>query len=291
MKKILLLSTLLISILSSCSKIDPIEEKAEYTDCVTYAVDTLTNIGVATDYTKINVSADATTMLFSLKFSDLKLQPNAALQTVTVSGLTQYLKDVVNPYDGETDYLYTFFSTNAAYTDGISIRNFKFGWLSTVYWCTFTSDSHRVWILPKKVQTYANRNLIINSRGDSIHENAIHPRYDFEINTGNETISFNGMGVTFPTTNQATGNIEFRNQYSVSGIKIQYTPTGFTASAAELMPVTDGETGKYKILDFHLQFDADYDDEREARYKLVNVATRDTVHVTTRFGYKNERKY
>lgn len=294
MKKTLLLSALtfgIISALSSCKEIDPIEEKAEYTNCVVVSTDTLTGVSVATDYATINVSADMSSMLFQLTFSDLKLQPDANLETVKISGLTQYLKDVTDPASGEVDYLYTFFSTSAAYTDGISIRNLRFGWLSTVYWCTFTSGANRVWMVPKDFQIYANKNKITNMREDEFAENAIHPRYDISINTDKETVTLTGRGVTFPTTNQASGNIEFRNQYKIADVKFRKDFTGLVATAEELWPVTDGATGKWKITDFYFRFDADYDGEHEARYTLTNTTTNESIRIISTFGYNNERNY
>lgn len=292
MKKILLLSALAIAALSSCKPIDPVEEKNEYTDVVVYSQDTITSVGIATDYAKIKVLCDNSSQLFQLTFSDLKLQPDANVQTVTVRGLTQYLKDVVNPADGQTDYLYTFFKTEGpAYTDGLSVKNLRFGWLSTIYWCTFATGQNRVWMLPDKVQTYANKNKIFNVRGDDFYENAIQPRYDFTINTDKKNVTINGKGITFPTGNDSKNNIEFRNQFTLENIPVVFNHKGFKATAASIDPVTDGERGKYKITDFYLEFDADYDGTHEARYTLTKVSSGESITIISTFGYNQLRKY
>ncbi len=289
MKKLLIISALAIAALSSCKPIDPIEEKNEYTDVVVYSQDTITSENDVTDYASIKVLCDNSSQLFQLTFSNIKL-PNANPQTVTVRGLSQYLKDVTN--NGQTDYLYTFFKTDGpAYTDGLSIQNLRFGWLSTVYWCTFATGQNRVWMLPNKIQTYANKNTIFNIRGDAFHENAIHPRYDFTINTAKKTVTILGRGITFQTQNDGKNNIEFRNQFSLENIPMEFNPKGFKAKAASIDPVTDGERGKYKITDFYLEFDADYDGIHEARYTLTKVSSGESFNIISTFGYNNQRNY
>lgn len=292
MKKLLLYPLLILAaLLASCSAIDPIDEKAEYTNCVVYSVDTLTNVGLATDYATIKVLADLSTMLFQVSFSDVKLLTDSAEQDFTVKGLTQYLKDVTAS-DGTVEYLYTFFTyAGSPYSTGFTPRDFRFGWLSTVYWTTFACGPCRVWSLPKKLQTYANKNTIINAHEDEFYENAIHPRYDLTLDVENQTVSISGRGIVFPTTNQATGNIEIRNQYNLNDLKINYTYKGFTSTAAEIWPVVDGETGKYKITDFYLNFDADYDDEHEMSYTLTDTSTGNSVKITTQLGYNSDRIY
>lgn len=289
MKKLLFLPIALL-ILGACKPIDPVQEYNEYSNCVIYAEDTISGIGVATDYARINVSADMSTNLFSLEFTDVKLAPEASLNNFTVSGLQQYLQDVKDEQGNTTDLLYTFFNTQgAAYTDGLPVRNFRFGWLSTVYWCHFASDRTRVWSLPNDVQTYANKNTVTDAHGDTHYENAIRPRYDIYFNTSDNTVTVSATGVTLPSTTQAEKVFKFRD-YKWEKLAVQYDKNGFRVNSCDFSPLTDGVRDRFKITDFSLHFDADYGGTHEARYYITEVADPENkIYVVTTLGYNRDQ--
>ena len=292
MKKYLLLPAIILALLAACKPIDPVDELNTYNDCVVYSIDTITGVDVATDFARIKVTADMSVELFTLGFVDFKLQPEANVQNINVKGLTQYLKDVKDPEDGSTDYLYTFFkSEGQANTDGASVRDLRFGWLSTVYWCTFASGQNRVWSLPHDVQIYANRNVIVNGEGESILENSLHPRYDMVINTSEKTISLTGLLVKFPSSTDAAKpatKFDFR-EIKLENIPVRFNAKGFIATSAEISPVTNGLRDKFKSTDFTLIFDVAYEGDHRATFKITDLETGETLSVTSTFGYNCER--
>lgn len=291
MKKLLFLPIAALLIAGACKPIDPIQKYDEYRNCVVYAEDTISGSGVATDYAGINVSADMTTNLFSLEFIDVKLAPEASLCNFTVSGLQQYMQDVKDEQGNTADLLYTFFNTQgAAYTDGLSVRNFRFGWLSTVYWCHFTSDRTRVWMLPREFQTYANKNVITDPRDNQFTENSIRPRYDIRLNTSNNTVTIAATGVTLPSQNSEAEKVFKFRDYKWENLAVEYDKNGFRVRGCDFAPLTDGVRNKFKITDFSLHFDADYAGTHEARYYITEVADPENkIYVVTTLGYNRDK--
>ncbi|MCM1310276.1 MAG: hypothetical protein NC301_04510 [Bacteroides sp.] len=289
MKKLLYLSAAALTLLASCKAIDPTQDLEEYDDCVVYAVDTITGDGIATDYAKINLTGDMSTGLCNLEFVDLKLQPDAEVQTVRVNGLQQYMQDERDQAGNVTDILYTFFKTEGpAYTSGLNVNNLRFGWLSTVYWCHFTSERVRVWSLPEKFQTYANYNKITGNHVDQL-ENSICPRYDMKINTSAKTVTFNAKGVTLPAQNTEAEKVFKFREYDLENIKIDFNKNGFTASVAELSPVTDGVSNVFKITDLILKFEVDYSGVHELEYDITHLTSNTKIHVKTQLSYNRKQ--
>jgi len=289
MKKYLFLPAIIAALLSACKPIDPVSELNVYNDCVVYSVDTI-NSGeeVATDFAKIKVTTNVASNSFDLGFVDFKLRPDENVQTFTAQGLTQYLYDVENE-DGTTDYLYTFFkSEGQANTDGgVSVRDLRFGWLSTVYWCTFASGQNRVWSLPRDVRIHANRNVITNSEGKHILENSLHPRYDMAINTAEKTISLTGRLVKFPSSTDAEKpgtRFDFR-EIKIENIPVRFTPKGLIATGTDIMAVTDGRRDGFKITDFTLLFEVAYEGDHKATFNITDLETGETLKVESTFGY------
>lgn len=285
--KLFLLPAAVLGLLAgACKPIDPVRDFAEYTDCVVYAYDSSTGTGVATDYAKITVKGDMTSGLFSLELADFKLTENGPVATATVGSMTQMLKDVTDSVNNTTQVLYTYFSKqgNASADGGFSVSDLKFGWLSSVYWAEFyANNTIRVWSLPRTVETYAGRNDVINERGDSLLEQAIHPRYDFDINTSASTVSLHGSGITLPSSkDEAATAFVFRN-LNWDNIPVSFNDRGFTAYKPEIRFFSD--EGEFIVSDFVCSFDANYDGERKATYTIKSVATGETLSVTTRFEY------
>ena len=292
MKKYLLLPAIVLALFSACKPIDPVDELNVYNDCVVYSIDTInTTEDVVTDFAKIKVTADMSVGAFTLDFVDFKLQPNANVQNITVKGLGQYIKDVKDPEDGTVENLYTFFKSEGyANTEGGSVRDLRFCWLSTVYWCTFASGQNRVWSLPSNTRIYANRNDIQNG-GEMLLENSLQPRYDMIFNTANRTVTLIGQGVKLPYTTDASlpeTPFAFR-EFKLENLPLTFNPTGFrVANIEELKPVTDGQRDKFKITDFRLFFDVAYEGDHRAIYNITNLETGMTLHVTTTFGYDDK---
>lgn len=289
MKKLLYLSASFLTLLASCKAIDPTQDLEEYDDCVVYAIDTISGEAIATDYAKINITGDMSTGMCNIEFVDLKLRPNSELQTVKVTGLQQYMQDERDDAGNVTDILYTFFNTQgAAYTNGISIRNLRFGWLSTVYWCHFTSESVRVWSLPDEFQTYANYNRISGDHVD-LTENSICPRYDVEINTSAKTVSFNAKGVTLPSQDTEAEKIFKFREYDLEDIKIEFNKNGFTAAIAELYPETDDKRNEFKITNLTLNFEVDFSGTHDLEYDITHLASNTKIHVKTQLSYNRKQ--
>jgi len=293
MKTYLLLPLVLLGLLAgACKAIDPTAEFAEYTDCVVYAHDYTTGTGIATDYATIKVTGDVASGYFSLDFMDFKLAAHDNVRSAKVNGLLQLLQDKKDEQSGQTEVLYTFFRKEGdAYADGdMTVADMRFGWLSTVYWASFKSDNGRigVWSLPREVEMYANRNTIVDARGDSHYENAIHPRYDMEFDVNNSTVTFRAAAVKYPMSSHTTTTFDF-SSLTWEALPVVFDEHGFTITKDEFSPVTNGERGQYVIKDFRCDFAADYDGERKAQFTITRVSDGATLKVTTNFDYFRAR--
>lgn len=288
MKNYLLIPLIAIGLFAgACKAVDPIQEFAEYENCVVYSTDSSTGEGIATDYARINVTGDMTSGLFSLEFVDFKLTPAANVATAKVKGLMQYFRDVTDEHGQTKDILYTYFYKEGnTYADGdMQVANLKFGWLSTVYWGSFTSDNGRirVWTLPRDVETYANLNVIVNERGDSLYENALTPRYNVEINTAASTVTFRASAVKLPADkSQPHTKFDFRTLVW-ENLPARFNEKGFTIDKPEFSFV--GDNGKFTVTDFHCTFSADYDGERTLEYTIRSEASGETLRVKTTLDY------
>lgn len=287
MKKLLLFLLPLV-IVGSCKPIDPIRELEEYKNVVVYSHNTQNNTGYASDFASITVKNDMTSGYFILGLNDFQLAENLPVRSSTINGLMQYLDEEFSESGEVTGYNYTFFSTKgqASYTGDMSVFDLRFGWLSTVYWGSFLSDGgrYRVWMLPRETRMYANRNNIVNMRGDVITENAIHPRYDLEFNVQAGTVTLRGEGIML-TYSQTTHEFFDIRQLTLPDIPINYRASGFTAGAAKITPVVNGRTDEFELTNFDLRFDTDFDGQRVAEYTLRRISDNETVKVTSYFDY------
>ncbi len=277
-----------VLLLGSCKPIDPIRELEEYKNVVVYSYDTENNTGYASDFATITVKNDLTSGYFILGLTDFKLAENLPVRSSTVNGLTQMLDEEFDENGQIVDYNYTFFTTQgqASYSGDLSVFDLRFGWLTTVYWGSFSSDSgrYRVWMLPRETQMYANRNTIINMRGDAITENAIHPRYDLEINAQANTVSLRGEGVMLTYSEVEHQFFDLR-QITIPDIPVNFLASGFTAKVNKVSPITNGRRGEYEITDLEMRFDTDFDGQRIIEYTMRRIADDETIKVTSYFDY------
>lgn len=275
----------------ACKAIDPEQDFAEYENCVVYSYDSSTGDGVATDYARINVTGDMASGLFSLEFVDFKLTRNGNVATAKVNGLMQYLHDVTDEQNQTKDVLYTYFYKEGnTFAEGdMQVANLRFGWLSTVYWGSFTSDNGRVrvWTLPREVETYANRNSILNERDDQLSENALSPRYMVEINTHASTVTIRATGVKLPADVQEPHTkFEFRNLLW-ENLPVRFNDRGFTIDKPTFSFVSDN--GRFTVTDFRCTFCADYESERTLEYTIHSEASGETLRVKTTLDYFKQK--
>lgn len=285
MKKCLLFLTIVL-LFAACKPVDPVRGLAEYTDVVVYSYDSQSNTGCLTDYATVTVQNDLTSGYCMLDLTDIKLADNMAVRSARVGGLEQLLAEEFNDHGEVVRYNYTFFKTQgqAGTTGDLSVFDLRFGWLSTTFWGSFASDSYRykLWLLPRQVQMYANSNTCVNLRGDSIRENAIHPRYDLEINTGAKTVSLRGSGLMFPFS-EPTGEFFDIRRINMANLPMEPTADGFIARADKFTPLqTDAD---YEITDFTLRFDADFDGQRLATYTIRRLSDNETIRINSQFDY------
>lgn len=287
MKKLLLFLLPLLA-LGSCKPIDPVRTVEEYKNVFVYSYDTQTNTGYASDFASIEVKNDMTSGYFMLGLNDFKLAENLPVRSSTVSGLVQYLDEEFGENGEVTGYNYTFFSTQgqAYYSGDLSVFDLRFGWLSTVYWGSFMSDGgrYRLWVLPRETQMYANRNTIVNSRGDSIRENAIHPRYDLEFNVAAGTVNLRGEGVMLTYSESEHKFFDIR-QLTFPNVPVDFNASGFTARVNKMNPVVNGSRDEYELTDLELRFNTDFDGQRVAEYTLRRLSDNETVKVISYFDY------
>lgn len=288
MKKLFLLLFPALMILGSCKPIDPVREMNEYKNVVVYSHDLNTNTGIATDYASVTVKGDFSSGYFMLGLNDFKLAENQPLRSSTVGNLIQYLADEKDATGNNVTYKYTYFKTQgmASYTGDLQVIDLKFGWLSTVYWGSFIGDGaqYKVWFLPRRIQTYANRNTIVNVRGDSIAEKAIHPRFDIELDVNSSTATFTASSITLPYSTSTGSQFNIREMVWPS-LPIVYTPTGFTIQADSFRPRTAAGNDIYEITGLRCRFDADFDGERSVEYILTRLSDGEAIKVLSYFDY------
>lgn len=287
MKKLFLLPLIALgAVINSCGPVETSVDVGQYSNVVVYS-----SGGAVTDYSKITISGDMSTGYYSIKFSDFRLQPDGNLCEASVSGLTQYLKDDTD-INGEEQALYTFFKTddNTNSQGDVAIKSLNFGWLSTVYWGTFIADENQVWCLPRRVQTYANRNYITDSNGDTDQDISTCPRYDLNLSVNdiqNSKLTVNATNVVYPTPETSTGSEKtFKFQSMVwNELPIIFNRTGFSVAKTDFSPTTDGQQGKFEITDFTLTFDVSYEGTRQATFDITHVESGKKIHVVTQLYY------
>ncbi|MDE6512862.1 MAG: hypothetical protein K2L05_01600 [Muribaculaceae bacterium] len=288
MKKLFLLLFPALMLLGSCKPIDPVVKMNEYNNVVVYSHDLISNTGIATDYASITVKGDYSSGYYLLGLNDFKLAEGQPLRSSTVGNLIQYLADENDANGNEVKYNYAYFQTKgiASYTGDLQVIDLKFGWLSSVYWGSFVGDGYQyqVWFLPRRIQTYANKNTIVNVRGDSIVEKAIHPRFDIELDVESSTATFTASSITLPYSTSTGSQFNIREMVWPS-LPIVYTPTGFTIAADSFRPRTAAGNDLYEITGLRCSFEADFDGVRSVEYTLTRLSDGEAVHVLSYFDY------
>lgn len=288
MKKYLLPVCFAALALASCSEVDTTQDLDEYTDCVVYSHDTQTNSGCLSDYANIEITGDMATLYYQVALNDFKLADGAPLVSADVSRLVQFVKDETDDQQNLVDIYYYFFhqQDNSVVTGDMEVKDFHMGWLSTVYWLSFTSDNgrYKVWSLPRRVQLYGNRNTVQSKYGNTT-ENAISPRYDLSFDVQNSTITLKATGVKYPVDiTDPSKSLEFRSA-QWTDIPVTFTESGFKFSESEVSARFDGSDEEFYVTNMSGSFDSDYDGKRSMKFTLNNRKTGMLYVVTTEFDY------
>ncbi len=273
---------------ASCSEVDTTQNLNDYSDCVVYAHDTIAGTGCLSDYARIKITGDMVTLYYQVDLDDFKLSEGAPLTSAKVSRLMQFMKDETDDQGNINDIYYYFFKQqeNTIVEGDMPMKDMKLGWLSTVYWLSFTSESgpYKVWSLPRRVQMYGNRNLIKSSYGNN-EEKAISPRYDLSFNVQKSTVTIKATGVKYPVDNtDPSKSLEFR-QIQWNDMPATFTATGFTVNAPEVDVRVDGSADEYTVTNMTGSFDADFDGKRSFTFTLRSKKTGMQLVITTEFDY------
>lgn len=277
---------------SSCKKIDTIEELNHYDDCISYATDTITGAGVASDFGSITVLGDLATGMYSLKLNDFMLHAGEAAGSSTLSNLPQFMADVKNE-QGEivgADYFFFKYQKSTYKSGTMDVTDFRFGWLSSVYWLRFTAGPCRVWAIPARQALYAVRNEVASIYPGPNIEQAIHPKYTASINTAESTVTFKATGVKYPVDNtDPHKSIDIRSLEWPS-LPIEFNEKGYTVSVDEFHPVIDGKTDEWVIRNFRAGIETDFDGKKYARFTMARTDGSLTLRVITDFSYNIPKK-
>lgn len=290
MKKLTFLLALTAAVAaSSCKSIDPIEELNSYDNCLVYAVDTVSGSGCLSNFASIDVVGDMTTSNFTLNLNDFQLHDGDNLRSGTLSNLPQFMADVRNETDPEKiDYIkYYFFKyqSSTRQSGDLDISDFRFGWLSSIYWLNFTAGSVKGWSVPQRYVLYAVRNEVRPQGMLQQVEQAIFPKYTFSIDVQNSKLSVSAYGVKYPL--DATGEIkslDFRNM-EWNNLPLECTESGYKFTVSEFSPVIDGNNSTWKIKNMTGRISADYDGEKRVEFTLVKADGTQTVRIYTDFSY------
>lgn len=288
MKKYLLPLCAALLAATSCSKIDTQQDMNEYTDCIVYSADTQTGTGCLSDYASIKVTGDMATQYYALDFNDFQFYQGDRLRSARVGNLVQFVQDKTDDNGNLEDIYYFFFKQqqNTSVSGDFSVKDMRMGWLSTIYWLSFTSDDGRyqVWSLPRRVQMYANRNFIRGPHGNN-DENAISPRYDMSFDVANSTVTIKGSGVKYPVDQtEPSKSLDFR-QVTWPDLPAEFNDKGFTINVDEFIPTVNGSTDDYVITNFKASFEANYEGKRECSFSLTSRKTGLKLYVTSTFDY------
>lgn len=273
---------------ASCSEVNTTQDLNEYRDCVVYAHDTIAGTGCLSDYANIKITGDMATLYYQVDLNDFKLSEGSPLTSAKVSRLVQFVKDETDDQGELKDIYYYFFKQqeNTVVAGDMPLKNFNLGWLSTVYWLNFTSESgpYKVWSLPRRVQMYGNRNLVKSIYGNN-EEKAIFPRYDLSFNVQKSTVTLKATGVKYPVDNtDPSKSLEFR-QIQWLDIPATFSETGFSLKASEVEVRVDGSSDEYTVTNLSGSFDADFDGKRSITFTLRNKKTGLQLVITTEFDY------
>lgn len=286
MKKFFLL-LLPAFMLASCEPIDPVVEMNKYNNVVVYSHDINSNTGIATDNASITVKGDYSSGYYMLELTDFKLAEGQPLRSSTISGLTQFVSDEKDNA-GNTQYKYVYFKTQgmASYSGDLQVIDLKFGWLSTIYWGSFIGEGaqYKVWMLPRRVSTYANENTVVNVRGDSIVEKAIHPRFTIELDVEHSTATFSTSSLTLPYSTSEGKQFNIREMVWPS-LPVVYNANGFSIAVESFKPQTADGNDKYEISHLACSFDADYDGKRTLSYIITRLSDGEALNVTSYLDY------
>jgi len=287
MKKLYLIPLVSVLIFQSCKKIDPIEELNDYKDCFSYSVDTVTGDGCVSDFASIAVKGDMTTANFILEFNDFRLADGAAAGSTTLSNLPQFMADVTNDKNEIVDVKYYFFKyqTSTRQSGTIDISDFRFGWLSTIYWLNFTSGPYKVWSIPRRYNMYATYNKVDSPYGPSMIEQAIYPKYTASLDATHQTVTIKASGVTYPLdVEDPSKSLVFRSM-EWNNLPVEYTAKGYEVNVDQFSPTIDGTTDQWIIKNFKAKIAADYDGDKTVTFSLQKKDGSLTVRVRSDFSY------
>ncbi len=292
MKKLYLIPLVSALILQSCKEIDPIEGLNDYKDCFSYSVDTVTGEGCVSDFASIAVKGDMTTSNFILEFKDFRLADGAAAGSATMSNLPQFMADVTNDKNEIIDVKYYFFKyqTSTRQSGSMEISDFRFGWLSTIYWLNFTSGPYKVWSTPCRYNMYATYNKVDSPYGPSMIEQAIYPKYTVSHDATHQTVTIKASGVTYPLDEtDPSKSLTFRSM-EWNDLPVEYTAKGYEVNVDQFSPTIDGTTDQWIIKSFKADIAADFDGTKTVTFTLQKKDGSLSVRVRSDFTYNIPRK-
>lgn len=296
MKKILCILAAAAAVLtSSCNKIDPVRDMAEYTDYVVCSYDNALQSAFASDYANFKIKGDMTTGLYTLVVGDVPLYEGSPLRTDTLSRLIQFMENKQPGNADTTKVRYMFFQKQPStrQSGDLQLNKMRFGWLSTQAWFTAEAQDGRysLWSLPQTVRTYANRNTI-SGPGGTIDEISLSPRYDVRLNTASSTVTFKATAVKYPVDVTDPSKTLSIASMTWENLPVKYTAGGFTAASAEFVPRITGKIGSTEIADgdfvisnFHCTFAADYGSPRTLSFVLYQKSTGLQLSIGTDLEY------
>lgn len=274
-------------LLASCSSISTEEQMANYSNCIVYSYDSATGSGVLSDFATITVTGDYATRYYKVEFADFQLAEGQPLRSASAGHLTQYMMDETDSDGNLVDIHYTLFKQEPSMVQSgdMELSEMYMGWLSTCYWLNFTANErYKVWSLPSRVPLYANKNEVKSQYGSN-YENAISPRYDMTISAADRTVTLKATGVKYPVDNQDTHKTWSFRSLNWENLPAQFTERGIKVELPEFYPRVDGNVDTYLITNFTLTFDYSYEGTHQASFSIRNLATGESLYVTTTLDY------
>lgn len=272
---------------TSCKQIETIEELNDYKECFSYSVDTISGTGCVSDFASVKVKGDITSAMYMLEFNDFRLYEGAMLTSSTLSNLPQFMADIRNDKDEIIGAKYYFFKyQNSTRQSGtMEISDFRFGWLSSIFWLNFTSGPYKVWSLPRRYSLYGVKTEVASPYPGPNVEQSINPKYTMSLNATKSEVSVKASLVKYPVDNtDPQKSLEFKS-LEWPDLPVEFNANGYTINVAEFTPVVDGKTDEWIIQNFNATISADYDGPKTARFTMRRKDGSLTLRITTNFSY------
>lgn len=273
--------------LASCTKYDYNQDLDKFNDCIFYSEDTETGEATVSSHGSIAVIGDLSTSSYTVKINNVQLFEGAPLRSCTVSNLQQYYQEK-SEEEKQTALYYFFKQEGQTRTSGdLDVTGLRYGFLTGTYWLSFGSEErYKIWSIPRVRSLYANRNTILSplSSLGACSENAIHPAYRFTLNPTAKTVTVKGQNVKFPQNMENTNQTLTFASMEWKDIPVEFTSTGFTFEAEEIIPLIGGEPApQHKISNLKAEIAFDYEGTKRVTYKMLNGPDGQNILITTEF--------